>query len=159
MDNKKRIAALFSKQERVAQEWDLLRQNNLSIPQLLSSPAVETTEFLFLVNKFFRGINKFRFKDIKVFEVFKNGVFIENLIGIERPYGVLAVTVGRKTVSLVMPTDGITLVKNDYFRVYEKDGYSFTLYQLIKGKTTPICKMVDQKNADGGYTPKCIEML
>ena len=155
----KKIAALLSRKDRAAQEWDLLRQNNLNIPQLLSSPAVETSEFLFLVNKIFKGVNKFRFKDVKVFEVFKNGVFVENIIGIERPYGLLAVTVGRKTISLIMPADGITLVKNDYFRVYEKDGYNFTLYQMIKGKITPICKMVDQKNADGDYTPKCVEML
>ena len=155
----KKIAALLSRKDRAAQEWDLLRENNLTIPQLLSAPAVETSEFLFLVNKFFKGVNKFRLKDVKVFEVFKNGVFIENLIGIERPYGLLAVTVSRKTVSLVMPADGITLVKNDYFRVYEKDGYSFTLYQLVKGKTIPICKMVDQKNADGGYSPKCVEII
>ena len=157
--NRKKIAALLSRKDRAAREWDLLRQNNLTIPQLLSAPAVETTEFLFLVNKFFKGVNKFRFKDVKVFELFKNGIFIENLIGIERPYGILAVTVGRKTISLIVPADGITLVKNNYFRMYEKDGYTFTLHQLVKGKVYPICKMVDQKNADGGYTPKCIEII
>ena len=155
----KKIAALLSRKDRAAQEWDLLRENNLTIPQLLSAPAVETSEFLFLVNKFFKGVNKFHFKDIKVFEVFKNGVFVENLIGIERPYGVLAVTVSRKTISLVIPADGITLTKNNYFRVYEKDGYSFTLNQLAEGRVYPICKMVDQKNADGGYTPKCVEII
>lgn len=158
MKNEK-IAALFSRQERTAREWDLLRQNNLSIPQLLSAPAVETTEFLSVVNSFFKGIKRFRFKDIKIFEVFKNGVFVESLIGIERPYGILAVTVGKKSISLIMPADGVILSPNNYFRVYEEDGYSFTLNQLIKGKVYPICKMVDQKNADGGYTPKCIEII
>ena len=158
MKNKK-IAALLSRKDRAAQEWDLLRQNNLTVPQLLSSPAIETSEFLFLVNKFFKGVNKFRLKDVKVFELFKNGIFIENLIGIKRPYGVLAVTVGRRSISLIMPADGISLVKNDFFRVYEKDGYNFTLHQLIKGKVSPICKMVDQKDADGGYSPKCVEII
>ena len=156
MDKLNKVAVVFSKTKRAAQELSMLESNGEKIGRL-SSPAHTPAEFLKVVNSYFKNLagKSFKPKDVAVYGMYNKHRFLHSIFAIKRPYGFLMVIVGGTEVILRKETETLSIRPIERFRVYLRPNvFALCTYEKKRVMTASVFK--ERLSPTGDYTEDMI---